>query len=242
MSFAADERARSAAQLAASAAMTKLEQAKNRGEDYKLTDIATLRSICQAGGGVTVDARTVGGRDAIFKAAVDAAMRRYCGVGGGGGRGALVCVCVCACCVCWLAWEPTAPRHGTPHTLTRSTRGWRPCAHPPHTRLACVECVEGQGARHMCGAVYVMHVNARTCLACVAACCTIVESWQLVACAPTPTLMSLVPAATAAAAARCDVAAARSLAAWTSQTWPTPRRWRLWLAWRRTCRSLMSGP
>lgn len=45
-------------------------------QDYKLSDIALLRQTCQAGGGVTVSARTVGGRDAIYKAAVDAAVRR----------------------------------------------------------------------------------------------------------------------------------------------------------------------
>lgn len=76
MSFAADEATRAAAQLQASAIMSKLEQAKNAGQDYRLADIAALRATCRAGGGVTVDARTVGGRDAIFKAAVDAAVRR----------------------------------------------------------------------------------------------------------------------------------------------------------------------
>jgi hypothetical protein len=45
-------------------------------QDYKLSDIAALRRTCQAGGGVTVSTRTVGGRDAIYKAAVDAAVRR----------------------------------------------------------------------------------------------------------------------------------------------------------------------
>jgi hypothetical protein len=45
-------------------------------QDYKLSDIALLRRTCQAGGGVTVSTRTVGGRDAIYKAAVDAAVRR----------------------------------------------------------------------------------------------------------------------------------------------------------------------
>eukprot|EP00775_Hariotina_reticulata_P006245 gene6245-6481_t len=76
MSFAADESTKAAAQLQASALMTRLEQAKNKGQDYRLADIALLRRTCQAGGGVTVDARTVGGRDAIFKAAVDGAIRR----------------------------------------------------------------------------------------------------------------------------------------------------------------------
>lgn len=46
-------------------------------QDYRLSDIAALRRTCQAGGGVTVSTRTVGGRDAIFKAAVDAAVRRW---------------------------------------------------------------------------------------------------------------------------------------------------------------------
>jgi hypothetical protein len=45
-------------------------------QDYQLSDIALLRRTCQAGGGVTVSTRTVGGRDAIYKAAVDAAVRR----------------------------------------------------------------------------------------------------------------------------------------------------------------------
>jgi hypothetical protein len=80
MSFAADDATRAAAQLQASALLTRIEQAKNRGEDYKIRDIAVLRRTCQAGGGVTVDTRTVGGRDAIYKAAVDAAVRRWvCG-------------------------------------------------------------------------------------------------------------------------------------------------------------------
>ncbi|KAF8070922.1 hypothetical protein HT031_001003 [Scenedesmus sp. PABB004] len=76
MSFAADDAARAAAQLQASSQLARIEQAKNRGQDYRLADIAALRRTCQAGGGVTVDARTVGGRDAIFKAAVDGAVRR----------------------------------------------------------------------------------------------------------------------------------------------------------------------
>eukprot|EP00882_Tetradesmus_deserticola_P011380 GHRQ01012040.1.p1 GENE.GHRQ01012040.1~~GHRQ01012040.1.p1 ORF type:complete len:479 (+),score=200.79 GHRQ01012040.1:87-1523(+) len=76
MSFAADDATRAAAQQQASALLSRIEQAKNRGEDYRLADIALLRRTCQAGGGVTVDARTVGGRDAIYKAAVDAAVRR----------------------------------------------------------------------------------------------------------------------------------------------------------------------
>lgn len=45
-------------------------------QDYRFEDIASLRRTCQAGGGVTVSTRTVGGRDAIYKAAVDAAVRR----------------------------------------------------------------------------------------------------------------------------------------------------------------------
>jgi hypothetical protein len=77
MSFAADDATRAAAQLQASALLTRIEQAKNRGEDYKIRDIAVLRRTCQAGGGVTVDTRTIGGRDAIYKAAVDAAVRRW---------------------------------------------------------------------------------------------------------------------------------------------------------------------
>lgn len=75
MSFAADASTKEAAQVQASNILARIEQAKNRGEDYRLSDIASLRRTCQAGGGVTVATRTVGGRDAIYKAAVDAAVR-----------------------------------------------------------------------------------------------------------------------------------------------------------------------
>ena len=49
-------------QVEASRLLARIEQAKNRGEDYKLEDILTLRKACAAGGGITVDTRTVGGR------------------------------------------------------------------------------------------------------------------------------------------------------------------------------------
>lgn len=77
MSFAADDATRASAQQQASSILARIEQQKNRGQDYRLADIALLRRTCQAGGGITVDTRTVGGRDAIYKAAVDAAVRRY---------------------------------------------------------------------------------------------------------------------------------------------------------------------
>ncbi|KAG2425350.1 hypothetical protein HXX76_013764 [Chlamydomonas incerta] len=53
--------------------MSRLEIAKNRGEDYSLADIRALRKTCQEGH-VTVKPKTVGGRDAIFRAAVEAAV------------------------------------------------------------------------------------------------------------------------------------------------------------------------
>ncbi|KAG2430744.1 hypothetical protein HYH02_013583 [Chlamydomonas schloesseri] len=53
--------------------MSRLEGAKNRGEDYSLADIRALRKTCQDGH-VTVKPKTVGGRDAIFRAAVEAAV------------------------------------------------------------------------------------------------------------------------------------------------------------------------
>jgi hypothetical protein len=49
-------------QAEAAALLTRIEQAKNRGEDYSLSDILTLRKTCRLGGGITVDTRTVGGR------------------------------------------------------------------------------------------------------------------------------------------------------------------------------------
>ncbi|GAX85749.1 hypothetical protein CEUSTIGMA_g13164.t1 [Chlamydomonas eustigma] len=49
----------------------KIEQSKNRGEDYKFEDILLLRAICQEGG-VSVRPKTVGGRDAIYRTAVEA--------------------------------------------------------------------------------------------------------------------------------------------------------------------------
>ncbi|PNW88899.1 hypothetical protein CHLRE_01g049900v5 [Chlamydomonas reinhardtii] len=53
--------------------MSRLESAKNRGEDYSLADIRALRKTCQEGH-VSVKPKTVGGRDAIFRAAVEAAV------------------------------------------------------------------------------------------------------------------------------------------------------------------------
>lgn len=106
MSFAADEATRAAARLQASALLARIEQAKNKGQDYKISDIALLRRTCQAGGGVTVDTRTVGGRDAIYKAAVDAAVRRCAAPSG-------ACMCVCVCVFCLLV------KFHWPHWLLR---------------------------------------------------------------------------------------------------------------------------
>ncbi|KAG1675122.1 hypothetical protein FOA52_003345 [Chlamydomonas sp. UWO 241] len=64
---------REARQAEADKQLTRIEQSKNRGEDYALADILRLRVLCQEGG-VTVETRTKGGRDAIYKAAVEAAV------------------------------------------------------------------------------------------------------------------------------------------------------------------------
>jgi hypothetical protein len=53
--------------------LARIEQAKNRGEDYSIADILQLRRICQEGG-VSVRPKTVGAQNAIYKAAVDAAV------------------------------------------------------------------------------------------------------------------------------------------------------------------------
>ena len=67
--------------------LRRLEQAKNAGEDYAIEGLLALRRACQQAGtppagegkggapGAIVEARTVGGRDALFRAAVDAAVR-----------------------------------------------------------------------------------------------------------------------------------------------------------------------
>ncbi|GBF98405.1 hypothetical protein Rsub_10470 [Raphidocelis subcapitata] len=55
--------------------LRRIEQSKNRGEDYALSDILALRAACMAAGGASLETRTVGGRDAIYRAAVDAAVR-----------------------------------------------------------------------------------------------------------------------------------------------------------------------
>ena len=55
--------------------LRRVEAAKNRGEDFDLDAILALRSACMAAGGASLEARTVGARDAIFRAAVDAGVR-----------------------------------------------------------------------------------------------------------------------------------------------------------------------
>jgi hypothetical protein len=61
--------------------LRRLEQAKNAGEDYPLSMLLALRGACQAAGTpptpgeALVECRTVGGRDALFRAVVDAAVR-----------------------------------------------------------------------------------------------------------------------------------------------------------------------
>jgi len=57
----------------------RLEQAKNAGEDYPLAALLALRRACQQAGTAPagealVEPRTVGGRDALYRAAVDAAV------------------------------------------------------------------------------------------------------------------------------------------------------------------------
>ncbi|GFR48271.1 hypothetical protein Agub_g10136, partial [Astrephomene gubernaculifera] len=53
--------------------LSRLESAKVSGRDYELADIRALRRACQEGH-VSVKPKTVGGRDAIFRAAVEAAV------------------------------------------------------------------------------------------------------------------------------------------------------------------------
>jgi hypothetical protein len=71
--FGEEERARRRAE--AERVLRRVEQAKNRGEDFELSDIMALRAACMAAGGASLEARTVGARDAIYRAAVDAAVR-----------------------------------------------------------------------------------------------------------------------------------------------------------------------
>ncbi|GLC33970.1 hypothetical protein PLESTM_000139300 [Pleodorina starrii] len=53
--------------------MSRLEGAKMAGRDFELEDIRALRSACQDGH-VSVKPKTVGGRDAVYRAAVEAAV------------------------------------------------------------------------------------------------------------------------------------------------------------------------
>ncbi|KIZ01654.1 hypothetical protein MNEG_6302 [Monoraphidium neglectum] len=55
--------------------LRRIEASKNRGEDYALEDILALRAACMSAGGASLDARTVGGRDAIYRTAVEAGIR-----------------------------------------------------------------------------------------------------------------------------------------------------------------------
>ncbi|KAI8469449.1 MAG: hypothetical protein J3K34DRAFT_279684 [Monoraphidium minutum] len=68
----ASEADRSARFAAAERILRRIETAKNRGEDYDLGEILALRSACMSAGGASLDARTVGARDAIYRAAVEA--------------------------------------------------------------------------------------------------------------------------------------------------------------------------
>lgn len=69
------EAERAARTAEAERVLRRVEAAKNRGEDYELADILALRSACMSAGGASLDTRTVGARDAIFRAAVDAGIR-----------------------------------------------------------------------------------------------------------------------------------------------------------------------
>lgn len=76
-----DARSKAEARAEAQRLLRRMEQAKNAGEDYPLEMLLALRSACQQAGTLPgqgealVEARTVGGRDALFRAAVDAAVR-----------------------------------------------------------------------------------------------------------------------------------------------------------------------
>lgn len=69
------ESERAARRAEAERILRRVEAAKNRGEDYALPDILALRSACMAAGGASLETRTVGARDAIYKAAVEAGIK-----------------------------------------------------------------------------------------------------------------------------------------------------------------------
>jgi hypothetical protein len=71
----ASESERAARRAAAERILRRIEAAKNRGEDYSLPDILALRAACMAAGGASLETRTVGARDAIYRAAVDAGVK-----------------------------------------------------------------------------------------------------------------------------------------------------------------------
>ncbi len=71
----ANEEQRAARRLEAERVLRRLEAAKNRGEDYELRDILLLRTSCMNAAGASLEARTVGARDAIYRAAVDAGIK-----------------------------------------------------------------------------------------------------------------------------------------------------------------------
>jgi len=69
------EEQRAARRSEAERVLRRLEAAKNRGDDYEVTTILALRSACMAAGGASLETRTVGARDAIYRAAVDAGIK-----------------------------------------------------------------------------------------------------------------------------------------------------------------------
>ncbi|GFH17840.1 uncharacterized protein HaLaN_14550, partial [Haematococcus lacustris] len=71
--FVPDQSTRAARKADADRLLSRIETNKNRGQDYALSDILKLRQLCQEGC-VSVSPRTVGSRDAIYRAAVEAAV------------------------------------------------------------------------------------------------------------------------------------------------------------------------
>lgn len=69
------ESERAARRAEAERILRRIEVSKNRGEDYALEDILALRTACMAAGGATLEARTIGARDAIYRAAIDAGIK-----------------------------------------------------------------------------------------------------------------------------------------------------------------------
>ncbi|KAG2483908.1 hypothetical protein HYH03_017229 [Edaphochlamys debaryana] len=67
------DRTRREREKEAAAVLARLESSKNTGKDYEMEDIRALRRLCQEGH-VAVKPKTVGGRDALYRAAVEAAV------------------------------------------------------------------------------------------------------------------------------------------------------------------------